>query len=435
MNIKTVLFLCFFLLVYSKDICINSETYYPFDDKLRPKCFKDSLEEKLFKTLKLSVHNAHSEVLFEWLNNLELLKGQKHSLVHFDSHPDSSSPRPLTLDMIFDDKKPWKKIQNGTEIDIANFVMPMVFAGIIDKFIWIHLPYDGFSDEISEECYIGTKIEDPTNIGMTCEFSLFPNYFVNSTDLLINKQKFTFIAINFGSGTFKNLKLNPSNTLLDIDEDFFSTNSPTHTALEHYFGQDEVKKHIKIFNVENYCMKKFQQIYPHIKDNLLTPIPHFSKIDDGLSSNETYMIRLIQDDILIPCIEYHDKKKFMNCAHIAQKIWCEGEKNAVKYLNYFFDFIQYFFDVDGSEGEQYVDEIVRAAFQSFSLPQFVYPKRKIRKLKNEMMEYLKEIGLNFKPKMITIAQSDTDGHTPKHLIDFIKFEIYDLLNTLYAQKN
>jgi len=97
----------------------------------------------------------------------------------------------------------------------------------------------------------------------------------------------------------------------------------------------------------------------------------------------------------------------------------------------FFDYIQFYFGID--QGEEYIDDIVRASFQMHSLPSHVYSKFKIRKLKEEMIESLKQIGLTSKPKLITIAQSETDGHTPHHLLDFIKFEIYDILNRLYVE--
>jgi hypothetical protein len=42
--------------------------------------------------------------------------------------PDSSLPKPLTLDMIFNDTKPWKKLRSHKDVDISTFIMPMVFG-------------------------------------------------------------------------------------------------------------------------------------------------------------------------------------------------------------------------------------------------------------------------------------------------------------------
>ena len=75
----------FVLLIFAEDKCQNTYRFYPWSHKYQGICYKNSLEETLFKKLNLSIHNAHSEVLYEWLNQLESLKGKKHSLVHFDA--------------------------------------------------------------------------------------------------------------------------------------------------------------------------------------------------------------------------------------------------------------------------------------------------------------------------------------------------------------
>jgi hypothetical protein len=73
-------------LVISKEICINQEIPYARYSTKIGKCYKNSFEESLFKQLpSLSTNDAHSEVLFEWMDNLESLRGQKNTLVHIDS--------------------------------------------------------------------------------------------------------------------------------------------------------------------------------------------------------------------------------------------------------------------------------------------------------------------------------------------------------------
>jgi hypothetical protein len=137
-------FVCFLfvsflaILAVSKEVCINQEIPFAIFSKTIGKCFKNSFEETLFKQLpSLSTNDAHSEVLFEWLDNLKSLKDQKNTLVHIDSRfkflfkqidPDSSLPKPLTLDMIFNDTKPWNKLRSHKDIDISTFIMPMVFG-------------------------------------------------------------------------------------------------------------------------------------------------------------------------------------------------------------------------------------------------------------------------------------------------------------------
>jgi hypothetical protein len=239
------------------------------------------------------------------------------------------------------------------------------------------------------------------------------------------------MKINFGSKTFPNLNLNPSTTLLDIDLDFFSTNNPTYNGLQLYFGHSNIQNIVKIFNPENYCLEKMKNVSVHVKKYLLTtPIPT-SKIDNGKSSTEAYISNLIHQDALIPCTKMKSDRKFEKCTHLVRKLWCKGESDAKKFLKLFRSRSKMYLEMpDDFEGV--MEDITISAYQVHNLPLHVYTPSKIRNLKNQLIQYLKENGLTSSPKMISIAESEADGHTPKHLINFLRFEVYDLLNTMFV---
>jgi hypothetical protein len=241
------------------------------------------------------------------------------------------------------------------------------------------------------------------------------------------------MKINFGSKTFPNLNLNPSKTLLDIDLDFFSTNNPTYNGLQLYFGHSDIKNIVKVFNHENYCLDKMKNISVHFKKYLLTkPVP-ISKIDNGRSSDETYLSNLIHQDALIPCVKLRSDKKFEKCTYLVKKLWCKGELDAKKYLKLFRNRSKLYLEMSESFDEV-MDDISISGYQVHSLPNHVYTPSKIRNLKHKLIQYLKENGLNSTPKMISIAESESDGHTPKHLINFLKFEVYDMLSTMFLNQ-
>ena len=89
MNTRRKLFLVFFILcctfinnVYSVETCERKTFFF----KLKPqKCFNWSLEKNLFSKLKITETNTHDEVLKFWLQNYNLLKGKKFTLLHIDS--------------------------------------------------------------------------------------------------------------------------------------------------------------------------------------------------------------------------------------------------------------------------------------------------------------------------------------------------------------
>ena len=88
-------------------------------------------------------------------------------------------------------------------------------------------------------------------------------------------------------------------------------------------------------------------------------------------------------------------------------------------------------EVEEEDSDDDVEDIIQEAHSAGSLPETNRSLNQIRKDANKLLIFLSEIGLNSPPAFISLAQSIHCGHTPKQLVEFIKYEIYEMLNILF----
>jgi hypothetical protein len=228
-----------------------------------------------------------------------------------------------------------------------------------------------------------------------------------------------------------NFTLDPSTTLLDIDYDYFSTNSPLLDDISRFFqNQSLAKEVVSIFNEDFYCLKNLKKFSPiH-----LSTLEKYkgSEYANSRSHVKEFWIQKILSTFTFGCFE---KKmswdKYLKCTVVARKLWCKGNKSAERLFLLFQDYMDHVREnLDDLDDWK---DIVQEANSASSLPESLKTGFEIRKSAEELKQFIKEIGLTSKPHYITLTQSNGCGHTPRHKIDFIKHEIYEMISDLYLK--
>lgn len=113
------------------------------EDKDFPKPKRAKKEPRKYPKMPIWICENHDEVLYY----IHRAIASKHiayegvTVLHFDSHPDLTVPVKMKGRTVFEQEKLYE------EISIADWILPAVFAGHINKVIWVKPPW---SDQIKE---------------------------------------------------------------------------------------------------------------------------------------------------------------------------------------------------------------------------------------------------------------------------------------------
>eukprot|EP01080_Neovahlkampfia_damariscottae_P009436 gene9436-1642_t len=405
-------------------ICPRNRFFF----ELKPQqCYANTLEKKLFIKLNIEETNTHDLVLKFWLNNYEKLKGKKFTILHIDSHADIDIVSEMNKKNILTSS--WYKLKKYYGITISNFMSPMLYMGLVERVIWLTTKEDFNNDQ-----FVIGNLKN-SNLVKTNSSNLFIG---DDRRLRIEEQfgniqnHMEFVVMKIEDLKKLNFTLEPSKTLLDIDYDYFSTSSPLVDALVKRFkNKAQVKNVVSIFNDEKYCTSKMKHLSTNEKSIIdVLQIPTFQ---NSKEQNDDFLINRILFSLLYQC--FHGKKKrwkdFVKCTKIPTKLWCKGEEDALRKQKLFKKYMDYMIEEEEEDEEEDIDDLLFEASSASCLREFSNSLQNIRKDKNELKQFLNQIGLKSPPAFISLAQSVNCGHTPKHLVEFIKYEIYQLLDELY----
>ncbi|XP_056635696.1 UPF0489 protein C5orf22 homolog [Diorhabda sublineata] len=236
------------------------------------------------------VENHHDVIPFIYRNI-----GSKHLplegsiLIHFDSHPDMLIPTNMPADDVFHKEKLYKSL------DIANWIMPAVYAGHFDHVIWIKPPWAHQIEDSSQSFNIGKDKVEGT-IRLDCKETYFLSECLYSNLRDLENVKTVKLDVFTLGNTLQNLsddlnKLRSSisksdaRVVLDIDLDFFSTGNPFNRIYEkadlynqlkdiYFFKPPEEKKDNIISEVVNKRKIQISQLYnifKYLNDNRRMP--------------------------------------------------------------------------------------------------------------------------------------------------------------------
>lgn len=176
------------------------------------------------------VSSEHNEVLVNIHRSIrrKQLPFDGLALIHFDSHPDLSISPKLEADDVF---QPYKlyNLLNESLSGISEFISPLLYAGHVDRVIWIKPPWAHQIRCGTFEFYIGKHI-----ISKLLKVTLKEPYFVDDCCYaeqaeLENMKKVKLQVINFED--FNSLCFPQQSYILDICLDFFSVQNPFQVEL------------------------------------------------------------------------------------------------------------------------------------------------------------------------------------------------------------
>lgn len=123
------------------------------------------IELRKYTKMPIWICENHDEVLYY----IHRAIGSRHipfegtTILHFDSHPDLTVPVKMKASTVFEQEKLYE------EISIADWILPAVYAGHINKVIWVKPPW---ADQIKEGVF-NFKVGKHKDTGFVrCEMSL-----------------------------------------------------------------------------------------------------------------------------------------------------------------------------------------------------------------------------------------------------------------------
>lgn len=175
---------------------------------------------RTFDKVPIFIVEDHHEVLaflYRCLGSKHLpLHGNR--IVHFDSHPDMCIPKHMPATYVFN------KDDLLDSISIENWLMPTVFAGHVQRIVWIKPPW---SDQIPKgkfEFHVG-EFEGSIRTDSTLEYFVSEGCY-QPADKLENKKRLQLEVCSVGEYKVAEDTDLAGGYILDIDLDYFSTHNP-----------------------------------------------------------------------------------------------------------------------------------------------------------------------------------------------------------------
>ncbi|XP_050074616.1 UPF0489 protein C5orf22 homolog [Anopheles maculipalpis] len=177
-------------------------------------------KSRSFEKIPIFVVEDHHEVL----TFLYRCFGSKHlplqgnRIVHFDSHPDMCIPKHMPANYVFN------KDDLLDSISIENWLMPTVFAGHVERIVWIKPPW---SDQIPKgkfEFHVG-EFEGSIRTDSTLEYFVSEGCY-QPEDKLENRRRLRLEVCSVEEYPVAEDTDLANGYILDIDLDYFSTHNP-----------------------------------------------------------------------------------------------------------------------------------------------------------------------------------------------------------------
>jgi hypothetical protein len=217
----------------------------------------------------------HSEALLCLQRSMrrQVLPMKNIKIIHYDAHPDLSIPQKLTPDLVYRPNELLDILRN-TESGIAEWMMPLVYAGHVNHIVWVRSKWSKQLLNGNYHINVGESIIDHTepsqkylavdcnapyfaNDGMTCNLSNLEHSKQLSLDVVTSNTNPIECILSKMSGNTSSNTIN-NNLVLDICLDYFSTNNPFLEALKN----STISKHVihTIIHVCNEFSRKLQQL-------------------------------------------------------------------------------------------------------------------------------------------------------------------------------
>jgi hypothetical protein len=328
----------------------------------------------------------------------------------------------ITMDH-FRDVSPWEKLRL-LRIDIGDFIMPMVYAGVIDRVIWIKPTWEKYAYSMEEEFQVGNLRGDGD--GFSCNSGNL--LFATGTETpLVNAKSVKFTIASLGDPLLDDIKFDSKTTLLDIDLDYFSTSNPARTMLKREFNisDEKITDLARSFAFENLCMD-----YEHIPEDIRNNYSSDDAYSHELVLKAYFLTRHVMNRFPRKGRPITDES-FLEATVEARKYWCDTNATEV------FLATKHFLDhavekvIPVTENTMASTDIRDMLRYSQLMPSHILRKPGIHEKVDELFAWLQK-KLPRRPIATTVVRSEADGHTPSRLVDFLLENVYIMLYKLYA---
>ncbi|XP_053665000.1 UPF0489 protein C5orf22 homolog [Anopheles marshallii] len=177
-------------------------------------------KSRSFEKVPIFVVEDHHEVLtflYRCLGSKHLpLHGNR--IVHFDSHPDMCIPKHMPANYVFN------KDDLLDSISIENWLMPTVFAGHVERIVWIKPPWSEQIPKGKFEFHVG-EFEGSIRTDSTLEYFVSEGCY-QPEDKLENRKRLRLEVCSVEEYSVSEDTDLAKGYILDIDLDYFSTHNP-----------------------------------------------------------------------------------------------------------------------------------------------------------------------------------------------------------------
>lgn len=379
------------------------------------------------KKIKINIVDEHHHALKYIWKSIDNNINKNIKLVHFDSHPDMGCLTSNNLDKlkkilpdVYNNSFSKKKLLDIAEI--GTWVPILILQGLINEVVWISGYWCHQFDEGSYDLIVGIdKIDGLMKIASKNDYKtnaldyFHSNNSVTSFKNLINKKNWKLHVIKFPkNGNLNISKINKISNIigknkwiLDIDEDYLSTNNPHGIEFKSMFG----KKNFDILNelwdadINKNYYKYSKNLEEIVRQNL------FKKKYDFYINN-----KIVQNTVNILI-----KNKF-------------SKKQSIEMLNKYYKMCRNIFpskintSIFNSE-DVYDHDFIIDSGEMTGVPHHISTLPEILNLVNNTMDILYSIIKV--PLTITIATSRADQYTPDHQASTLNQIVIQMLKKLY----
>ena len=413
--------------------------------------------KKARKRLPVFVVDDHNEVLDALYKGIRrgLLPFAGLSMVHFDAHPDMSAPKALPADLVFNDPEEFLHRLRNSETGIADWILPFVYGGHLNKLIWVKPPWSDQIEVGNYNFFVGAACPKE-EIGYETLFVSCPQPYWTEEDRYVsecslkNRQRLELDVVSLPQASCKvPLQFSDSGYILDVCLDYFSTNNPFYEEIKGILPKKGLPVVQKLYRFLSKVINR-KSIHSNKQNNIdgsLKGSENAAKCNnDGRIDFITYLFKnstVLQKD---PCA--NDPVFDMLYREIFDQLCSdnedpenqhspgyEREKHTSSSLkSNFVAAVRQFLDILRALPQD-KHATLKECFTMLSLPKHESSKSEMRQLLQDFEKYLAYLKTQHgDPKLVTIACSSTDGFTPALNVHWILQRVIEKLKVLYGRR-
>ncbi|TMW61969.1 hypothetical protein Poli38472_009462 [Pythium oligandrum] len=316
-------------------------------------------------------------------------------IVHFDAHPDLSFSKSIDPSMIYDPEQLYDLLDES-ESGIAEFLLPLLYAGHVNRLTWIKSPWAEQMRVGSMERVAIGQHQLSKRLAVSCPWLHFveDGLYASESELepaTFKHWDFSVCELSRDSGDSFVRAGEP--WILDVDLDYFSTWNPFRKVLEKYCSPEEMELLVAVFTSSR-----------------------FKDIDLPLDiSQRQHEHRAFADAMQ----RIRDERLF-------EKPEAEETRAIIASLRALFDqalrpdeLLSRFLLLIASKNDEARDKIWSAG-PSLDLPHHESSSTELQRLLEDFDGFVRrEVSRVGPPKLVTIAKSAADQFTPPHHVEII----------------